>query len=162
MTTKTQKKAITPKQEMFCQNVVSGMNNLEAYRAVFSNNQSDKTARNNAYRLTQLDHIKNRIEELNKKIETKLIKELAYSKEESFRNFEKVQELALEKTYFDKPAPDLNNFIKAEELKGKLFGLYNLDKSNIPAVDFNINLKQSVSQEDLEKMTALIIKEINE
>ena len=52
-----------------------------------------------------------------------------YSKQESFENLETVQELALtRKGKDDELNPDISVFLKAEELKGKLFGLYS-DKS---------------------------------
>jgi len=52
-----------------------------------------------------------------------------YSKQESFENLETVQELALSrKGKDDELNPDISVFLKAEELKGKLYGLYS-DKS---------------------------------
>ena len=48
-----------------------------------------------------------------------------YSKQDSFENFETVQELALNrKGKDDELNPDISVFLKAEELKGKLCGLY--------------------------------------
>ena len=49
-----------------------------------------------------------------------------YSKNESFENLKAVQEMALNKMGKDyEPNPDISIFLKAEELKGKLCGLYN-------------------------------------
>ena len=48
-----------------------------------------------------------------------------YSKNESFENLEVVQEMALNrKGKDDEINPDISLFLKAEELKGKLCGLY--------------------------------------
>ena len=48
-----------------------------------------------------------------------------YSKQDSFENLETVQELALNrKGKDDELNPDISVFLKAEELKGKLCGLY--------------------------------------
>ena len=48
-----------------------------------------------------------------------------YSKQQSFENLETVQELALSrKGKDDEINPDISVFLKAEELKGKLYGLY--------------------------------------
>lgn len=48
-----------------------------------------------------------------------------YSKQDSFENLETVQELALSrKGKDDELNPDISVFLKAEELKGKLCGLY--------------------------------------
>lgn len=48
-----------------------------------------------------------------------------YSKSESFVNLEAVQKMALNKKgKDDEIAPDISLYLKAEELKGKLCGLY--------------------------------------
>ena len=55
----------------------------------------------------------------------KQTEEFNYSKNESFENLEAVQELALSrKGKDDEINPDISVFLKAEELKGKLCGLY--------------------------------------
>lgn len=54
-----------------------------------------------------------------------------YSKNESFENLEAVQQMALNKRgKDDEITPDISLFLKAEELKGKLCGLY-ADKDKI-------------------------------
>ena len=48
-----------------------------------------------------------------------------YSKTDSFENLEAIQEMALNrKGKDDEINPDISIFLKAEELKGKLCGLY--------------------------------------
>lgn len=48
-----------------------------------------------------------------------------YSKSDSFENLEVIQEMALNrKGKDDEVNPDISIFLKAEELKGKLCGLY--------------------------------------
>mgnify|MGYP005780390733 FL=1 len=48
-----------------------------------------------------------------------------YSKNDSFENLEAVQKMALNKKgKDDEIVPDISVFLKAEELKGKLCGLY--------------------------------------
>ena len=65
----------------------------------------------------------------------------AYSKNESFENLQAVQQMALNKRgKDDELAPDISLFLKAEELKGKLCGLY-ADKDKTSAT---INLMGSV------------------
>lgn len=55
--------------------------------------------------------------------------EFNYSKDKSFENLEAVQKMALNKKgKDDEISPDISIFLKAEELKGKLCGLYS-DKS---------------------------------
>ncbi len=57
-----------------------------------------------------------------KKINTE---QFNYSKNESFENLEVVQKMALNrKGKDDEINPDISTFLKAEELKGKLCGLY--------------------------------------
>lgn len=52
-------------------------------------------------------------------------KDFQYSKTDSFENLEVVQEMALNrKGKDDEINPDISTFLKAEELKGKLCGLY--------------------------------------
>ena len=57
---------------------------------------------------------------------------LNYSKNASFENLEAIQEMALNrKGKDDEVNPDISIFLKAEELKGKLCGLYaDNDKNN--------------------------------
>ena len=64
-----------------------------------------------------------------------------YSKTQSFENLQAVQEMALNrKGKDDELNPDISLFLKAEELKGKLCGLYNDKDKNTP----NINVMGSV------------------
>ncbi len=67
--------------------------------------------------------------------------ELNYSKNESFENLEAVQKMALNrKGKDDEINPDISIFLKAEELKGKLCGLYNEKDS----LTHNVNVMGSV------------------
>lgn len=64
-----------------------------------------------------------------------------YSKTKSFENLEVVQKMALNrKGKDDEVNPDISIFLKAEELKGKLCGLYN-EKNSAAS---NINMMGSV------------------
>ncbi|MBQ9244894.1 hypothetical protein IJ182_01350 [bacterium] len=64
-----------------------------------------------------------------------------YSKNESFENLEVVQQMALNKKgKDDEITPDISIFLKAEELKGKLCGLYSDNEKAMP----NINVMGSV------------------
>ena len=67
--------------------------------------------------------------------------ELKYSKNDSFENLEVVQQMALNrKGKDDEINPDISIFLKAEELKGKLCGLYSEKDKPIS----NVNLMGSV------------------
>lgn len=54
---------LTPKQQMFCENIVAGMRNNAAYKAAFSTN-STGVANNESQRLLNRPEIKQRIREL--------------------------------------------------------------------------------------------------
>lgn len=76
-----------------------------------------------------------------KKKSSKQDENFVYSKNESFEKLEAIQEMALNKRgKDDELSPDISLFLKAEELKGKLCGLYN-DKEKTTA---NINMMGSV------------------
>lgn len=66
---------------------------------------------------------------------------IIYSKNDSFENLEAVQQLALNrKGKDDEISPDISVFLKAEELKGKLCGLYADKEKTAP----NVNVMGSV------------------
>ena len=97
--------------------------------------------------------IKEYIAELRKKEEENFY----YSRSMSFKKLEEAQRLALDRVFvkvtkdgevIETPAPDTNAFLKAEELKGKLNGLY-IEKSET-RTDFNINCMGSVKIGDEE------------
>ena len=83
-----------------------------------------------------------------------------YSKSDSFENLEVIQELALNrKGKDDEINPDISTFLKAEELKGKLCGLYS-DKDRVQptvnkmgcvkinGVELNINVGEKLEKHD--------------
>ncbi len=71
------------------------------------------------------------IENMGKKKKNNDEEKFQYSKTKSFENLETVQELALKRKGKDEEAnPDISTFLKAEELKGKLCGLYSEKESN--------------------------------
>ena len=58
-------KPLTAKQEKFCQNLLSGMNQTEAYRDAYDcDNMQIETITNNAYQLTKNSDIATRLSEL--------------------------------------------------------------------------------------------------
>jgi len=82
---------------------------------------SEKTAYSQGSRLLKHVEVKKIIAQKRKELEANFY----YSFVESFKNFEKAQELALE----NEKRPDLAAYIKAEELKGKLFDLYKAENN---------------------------------
>lgn len=105
---------LTPKQEIFCQNIAKGMNQADAYRNAFDLDAAKpESVYAMASRLLKNVKVKSRLDELRGGI----VKELNYTAKESFDNLQKIQKMALE-------SKRLSEALKAEELKGKLCGLY--------------------------------------
>lgn len=84
-----------------------------------------------------------------KKIEAE---KFMYSKDESFENLEVVQKMALNrKGKDDEINPDISIFLKAEELKGKLCGLYSEKDNSTSQVKMMGSVK--INGKDLEIKT---------
>jgi phage terminase small subunit len=116
---------LTPKQEKFCQCIIKGMSQTDAYREAFDTlKMKEETIWSNASRLIKNSKVIARIDELKKGIE----KELVYTALESFSKLKEIQEMALS----NKLKPDLTNALKAEELCGKIAGIY-VEKKDITA-----------------------------
>lgn len=133
---------LTAKQEKFCQNIAKGMNQSEAYRNAFNISKAkQESVHTLASRLLKKVEVKSRLSEL-KQQTTEGIK---YTVEDSFRKLSEIQALALaRKRKFGIADPDLTNAIKAEELKGKLKGLYvNKTESDV-TLGGSINVMPSV------------------
>jgi len=65
---------LTPKQEKFIQNIVSGMSQREAYKKSYNaKNMADDTIDNKACKLFNSDKIRARYQELMKRLENKAI-----------------------------------------------------------------------------------------
>ncbi len=113
---------LTPKQEKFCQGVAKGLTYSDAYREAYNaSKMKAETVNRRAAELMSYGKIKARVEELKEKTTG----DIKYTIEDSFNNLRKAQELALSrKNPLGEANPDLTNFIKAEELMGKLKGLY--------------------------------------
>lgn len=106
--------ALTPKQEKFCQSIVSGMNQSDAYRAAYScDGMLDVTINNNAYKLTQDNDIATRIEELRLPIAERI----SLGLEEYLKQMVELKKAA-------QADSDHSPAIKAHELIGKCLGYY--------------------------------------
>lgn len=102
-----------------------------ATQSAISAGYSKKTA----YAIGQENLKKLEIKEAIEKEQKKNIERFEYTMQESFENLKKAQEIALQRCNpLGSPNPDLTNYLKAEELKGKLCGLY-IDKKEIAGLD---------------------------
>lgn len=112
--TPTKRKKLTPKQQKFVDNIVSGKNPSEAYiKAYDTEDCSKETIKVNAQKLLKKTNIALTIQEHNNQVQEELI----YTAKDSFLNLSFAQEKAIEQG-------NMNAYLKAEELKGKLLGLY--------------------------------------
>ena len=127
------KEKLTGKQEKFCREYVLCCNGTKAAeKAGYSKNTAYSIACENLKK----PEIKARIAELRKQEED----EFYYSRSMSFKKLEEVQKLALAKVAYTKEGdeydnPDISGFLKAEELKGKMSGLYEAETKQ----EININ-----------------------
>lgn len=124
-------KKLTPKQEKFCQAIRDGKNYSDALREAYdTSNMKPETINRAAFDLMQNSKIIARIAELQRLVEEKI----CYTAKQSFDKLNEIQQKALEmkrKIYIkdmtiplEEENPDLKSAIRAEELKGKLNGLY--------------------------------------
>lgn len=109
----TKKRKLTPRQEKFVEGIVSGKNPSEAYRQAYNTKQTPKEISVDAQKKLKSPNIHLAIQQRKAKIE----EELVYTAKDSFFNLELAQSEALAQG-------NMNAYLKAEELKGKLLGLY--------------------------------------
>lgn len=128
--------ALTLKQETFCKEYISnGGNATQAYKKAYDcSKMKETTINNNAYKLLQNNEIATRLKDLQEPFQ----KRFEYTMEQSFKKFNELQELALNRiSITGVPNPDVANAIKCEENKAKLMGLYATEK-----VEVNSNIKK--------------------
>lgn len=108
------KKRLTPKQEKFCQNIAKSMTFSEAYKKAYNPpTMSQDSIYVEANKTMKNPKIAQRIQELKQQAE----EEIKYTARDSFLNLELAQSEALNQG-------NIQAYLKAEELKGKLLGLY--------------------------------------
>lgn len=113
--------ALTPKQEKFCQGIVSGLNQSDAYRAAYScEGMLDATINNEAYKMIQSPDISTRIEQLRLPIAERI----GMGLETYLTQLMEMRDRAKD----DTPA------IKAHELIGKCLGYY-VNKTELTGKD---------------------------
>lgn len=123
---------LTAKQEKFCQGVVKGLSYSDAYREAYDAEKMKlETVNRKAKELADNGKIAARLSELRGKIEEELI----YSAKESFEKLKNLQDKA-------EAEKNINAAIKAEELKGKLAGIY-VEKKDV-VLRGNVNVMPSV------------------
>lgn len=135
--------ALTSKQEKFCQGIVSGLNQSDAYRAAYScDGMGDPTINNNAYVLMQNNDIVMRIEHLRRPIAERVGRTLE-------QHIERLMKLGEHGESLDK----VEAAIKAEELIGKVLGFY-VNKTELTGKNgeaLNIKLTKEIIDTDNSK-----------
>ena len=129
------KQELTAKENKFCELIAQGKSQVDAYITAYGKGKSsNNTIKTNAYRLMNKQNIINRLAELKEKTE----KELKYTKEQQYNELCLLQEQA-------RKDGNLQAELKAIELKGKLFDLYN-NKLSIKA---DIKAKATIKEQRL-------------
>ena len=116
----------SPQQEKFAQVIaLEEKNQTDAYKIAYptSLTWADNSVWNKACLLASNAKVVQRIEELKAALTDKAIKKALYTVEESFKELERLKELAIANTGTTGKA-DMSAAIKAEELRGKLARLY--------------------------------------
>ena len=110
------------------------------YRAAINAGYSELYAK--AHSGDMLEKCKKEIEELRPAVKEAIREEFKYTVKESFKKLNEIQELALlqdEKGNFT----NLNAAIKAEELKGRMYGVYEADNSQKSIPELNITVTRN-------------------
>ena len=143
-------KILTAKQQKFVNEICKGVKPSQAYiNSYGKNNSTLKTISVEASRLLKNPKVSLAIDENYKKLQEKF----SYSREESFRKIQEIQQKAFE--YKQEAVtkdgavvvlnnPDLRTALKAEELKGKLVNLYSDNKTEVNTavqIVFNDNMQ---------------------
>lgn len=113
---------LTPKQEKFCQCIVSGMDGKTSYLHAYSGN-SEKTAEIESVKLMKRDDITERITELNKPV-INLVQNSAISARK------KQIEFIEERIAICKEKEDENSIIRYTDMLNKLYSLYKEEVSS--------------------------------
>jgi phage terminase small subunit len=108
---------LTEKQKNFCRNIVSGMNNAEAYIQAYNSKAQLQTAYNEAYKLMLKDDIQAYIKHLSKPLEEVTQITTLNARQEQI-NFIK------ERIDICKAKDDEQSIIRYTEILNKLYGLY--------------------------------------
>ena len=120
------------RQRNFREYVAQGLN---AYRAAIEAGYSEKYAKTNSHKL--LEKYKKEIEALKPIVQETLEKEFTYSVKESFNKLNEIQELAMLPNENGNYS-NLGVAAKAEELKGKMYGVYEADNKQ-KAFNISVN-----------------------
>lgn len=134
----TKQKNTKKRQQKFCELVAKGES---AYQACIKAGYSEKYAKSDSYKL--LEKYGKAIEQLKPKVQKVIEEKFNYSVEQSFQKLCEIQELALE-TDAKGNYNNLSAAIKAEELKGKMYGVYEADNKQKISEPVKIEIDRNI------------------
>ncbi len=133
-----QKKNTKKLQQKFCEYVAKGES---AYHACIKAGYSEKYANTHSHKL--LGKYENEIKKLKPKVQKVIEEKFNYSVEQSFKKLCEIQNLALE-TDDKGNYNNLSAAIKAEELKGKMYGVYEADNKQKISEPVKIEIDRNI------------------
>ena len=134
----TKQKNTKKRQQKFCEYVAKGES---AYQACVKAGYSEKYAKNYSY--IMLEKYGKAIEQLKPKVQKVIEEKFNYSVEQSFQKLCEIQNLALE-TDAKGNYNNLSAAIKAEELKGKMYGVYEADNKQKISEPVKIEIDRNI------------------
>lgn len=122
---------LTPKQEKFCQCIVSGMSGKDSYMTAYNTKASEQVIFNESTKLLKRDDITQRIKELRKPLEN-------HYQNIAINEREKQIKFILERIELCKEKDDEQSIIRYTEMLNKIYALYK-DTENEQKTDNSVN-----------------------
>lgn len=108
---------LTPKQEKFCQCIVSGMSGKDSYKTAYNTKASENTIYCESNKLLMRDDITERIKELRKPIENQINNSAINAREKQIKAIQERIEIC-------KAKEDENSLIRYYDMLNKIYALY--------------------------------------
>lgn len=138
---------LTPKQEKFCECIVSGMDGTTAYKTAYDTKASDKVCNNESRILLFRDDITERISELRKPL-INHAQNTAYNEREN-----QIQEIK-ERIAICKANGDENSLIRYYDMLNKIYGVY----KETPTQQKDENALESLNADTLRKIAGTVLE----
>lgn len=124
--------SLTPKQEKFCQCIVSGMSAKDSYITAYDTTGNEKTVYSEATKLLAREDVSKRLEELRKPLEN-------HARTQALTEYEKLKALAWERIEACKASEDDTAVARYMDILNKMLGNY---------VNINRNIDDTASSLD--------------
>lgn len=123
---------LTPKQEKFCQCIVSGMSAKDSYYTAYDTKCNEKVAYNESAKLLKRDDISERIKELLKPLEN-------HAQSQALSEYDRLKTLAWERIEQCKQNNDDTGIARYMDIVNKMNGTYININKNIEQTDAPID-----------------------